>query len=466
MKLGKLVAQVQVDDGARIHFGPEDTVTGHVILTYKPQAGLFKKNPATAPLFGPLKVAVVLHGAIRIRVRRDREMPTSHGTSLFSLAFPVYDESFKADVEDVRRIPFTARFPVDAASTGTYFTGGGGDAALPPTFNQHYSDYPDIVDVAVVYALGATVEMPGIDIRTSLPKVNPTSTILPFGLENSMSPQDAPIVRYERPRPSTAFIDDGIATFTHRATVQNEHLLPEDQRPTGFKQKAKAVFTSSHFPTFAMQIHCTHPQHIFPGQQLSFEVVLRRHDTGTSATFFPEVILEHFKVNVVAYTTVDTSQRLYGSSSCHDKRVVQTMVSHPGGPLELSKGNDYTAVVTTDHVRFHPSSFDHHKVSRQYNLRLSMQFKIANKGVRLHKDCGIVMVPPPLDYGNATGWNAPPAEAGPSTTRASIDDELPTYEEARAGPSNPGSGIMDDASRPTYEEAQAVDSKNAIRPFT
>ncbi|KAK4630043.1 uncharacterized protein CLAFUR5_07758 [Fulvia fulva] len=470
MKLGKLVAQVRIDGGSRPHFGSGDTITGHVILTYKPQTGLFKKNTATAPLFGPLKVAVILHGAVRIRVRRDREMPTSHGVQLFALAFPVYNESFKAEVEDEHRLPFTASFPDVPGAEVTPYSGGVSNA-LPPSFNQHFSDYADIVDVAVVYALGATVDMPGIDIKTSIPNVNPTSTILPFGLKNSMSPHDAPLVRYQIARPPKAFVDSGITSFTNQAKVQTEHLLPEDQRPSGFKQKAKAVFTSSHFPTFAVEITCTHPQHIFPGQQLSFEVALRRLDDETSASFFPEVTLEQFKAEIVAYTSVDTSQRRVGRGTCRDKHVVQTMTRHPGGPIDLSKGNDHTAVITTDPIRNHPSSFSHHTVSRQYNLRLFMQFKIANKGIRLNRECGIVMVPTPLDYSTATGWDAPPAEAGPSTATDSHEDELPTYEEARAGPSgssgqNGSAQNGDDISRPTYEEAQAVDSKNALGPFT
>jgi hypothetical protein len=97
-KLGSLGARVIVDRGSRAHYGPDDLITGKVMLMYKPYTSLFKSGVPTADLFGPLKLEVALRGKIKIQVKRDREFSADYGMPLFRQGFNIFDGSFKAEV--------------------------------------------------------------------------------------------------------------------------------------------------------------------------------------------------------------------------------------------------------------------------------------------------------------------------------------------------------------------------------
>lgn len=170
MKLGRLSATIFIDEGFRPHYGPGDAVTGRLLLCYNPATSFFKKDPITADLFGPIRINVVLVGEVRIKIKRDRDMPTYHGASLFAQPFHVYDGSFKAQVNRGHAFPFSVTFPENPPATLQSSIFGTEKHALPPTFSANFSDYPDIVDVAVIYHLEAKVEMPGIDIKVSVPE--------------------------------------------------------------------------------------------------------------------------------------------------------------------------------------------------------------------------------------------------------------------------------------------------------
>lgn len=157
-KLGKLTASLLIDNPSRPRHGPDDPITGRLVLRYNPATALFKKDPITADLFGPIRINVVLVGTIRIKIRRDRDFPTYHGITMFAVPFPVYDGKFEARVNCDYTFPFRATFPSPQ------------QGVLPPTFGSHFSDYPDTVDAAVYYQLGAKVEMPGIDVKISVPE--------------------------------------------------------------------------------------------------------------------------------------------------------------------------------------------------------------------------------------------------------------------------------------------------------
>ncbi|KAF2164331.1 hypothetical protein M409DRAFT_25210 [Zasmidium cellare ATCC 36951] len=409
-KLGKLSASILIDNPTRPRYGPNDPITGRLILRYNPATALFKKDPITADLFGPLRINVVLVGQIRIKIRRDRDLPTHHGGTLFAVPFHVYDGPFKGVVNTDYSFPFEARFPAI----------GDGGGSLPPTFASHFSDYPDVVDVAVLYHMGAKVEMPGIDIKVTVPEGN-----------------NAPQVRYDIPRPPLSFITDNTSVFSQRDRVQNEYLLPESLRPSGFKAKAKAVFSSSQFPVFAFEVFCTDQKHIHPGQRLTFNVRIIRNDKASSSTdgdFFPTMTLEGFKADVKSSTVVDASSRIIGSSQCYDSKTVQSLTCQTKFPIEFRK--EWSADITTGPVMNHTTSFEHVKTSRTYKLKVSLSFKIANKSIKVVKECPVVMLPPPLDIGVQDlkiEEPPPPIEAGPSGTRdddEDVDAPPPTYEEA------------------------------------
>ena len=400
-KLGKLQASIQPDGLSQPHYGAGDPVSGTVKLVYLPYSSVFKKNVETAALFGPLRLDVILSGRIRIRIRRERShaLPTVHDVALFAQKFSVYRGSFEPEVGKDYTYPFTARFPQST------------EEVLPPTFGVLFSDVPDIVDVAVQYRLGVTVEMPGIAIDTVLPPLEAQAG-----------------VHYELARPSMAFIDTSRSTFKLRTKIQNQHLLPNDKQPTGFKGKAKAMFASNdQFPTFVLDIFCTDQRRIYPGQQLKFEITLRRDDSETTAPAVPAITLDSFRAELKGITLVDGSQRLIGPPVSHSRTTVQSMVCESQLPISFSKANDYSTILTTNSLRRHASSFNHPKLSRTYTLKITMQFTVAKKSIKLVQDCPVVVVPPPLDLQHEV-------TAGPSRRAAYEEEEevLPTYEEAPA----------------------------------
>ncbi|KXT06924.1 hypothetical protein AC578_7157 [Pseudocercospora eumusae] len=420
-KLGRLNAQILIDDGFRIHYGPTDTVSGRIVLSYKPHSSLLKSNAPTADLFGPISIQGILRSKVRVKVRRgdSHRLPTDHSKILFEYVFDVFVGSFKATVGEDFSYPFAINLPQDLKdiydpANGGYAelmsSGDSRDQLLPLTFSMHFVDHPDVVSVGVLHQIGAQVTMPGIDIKTDIP-----------------SGDDRPPIRLELPRPPRALVERNKTTFIQNARVQNEYLLPEEERPQGFKQKAKAVFTSSHFPEFVVDVQCTYQQYIHPGQQLTFEVVLRRNDRKSTAEVFPDATLEGFQCDLRAYTIVDVSNRLIGSPQCIDTRTVQILAGHSRLSKQLNKESDYSIAIMTDPVMQNVSSFAHQKVSRQYLLRIAMQLKLAKESVKVRKECPVILLPPPEDSGSDE------ALAGPSQSyiRPPPDDEyLPAYGEA------------------------------------
>lgn len=420
LRLGKLEARVEIDEQHRPRFGPDDPVTGNVILTYHAYTpGLFQKAAGTANLFGPIKITLLLFGKLKIRIRRDRELPTTHAIELFKTLFPVLDSTFQAEAGRSYSFSFTAHFPGDRTS---YFEGGQSEL-LPPSFAHTFTDYPDTVDVSVRYQVGCAVFMPGIDIKIDTPDAD------------YMTP-----VKYEQPRLPMSTVGGKRASFKHGARLQNEYLLPEAERPQGFKQKAKAVFTSSNFPVLGLDIWVTHPLYLYPGQKMSMEIIIRKNDSETTAPGVPDVSLNSARVVLVAATVVDSSHRLLGSPRCHDsRRTMQGMNCRTHLPAIFSKRNEYCVNLELDSLLAHPSSFSHRKVQRAYRLKFDLRFEVANKQVKMEGLRDIVLVCPPSD--GPAGYDAPPPiEAGPSRiTGGEEEEELPppTYQEAQAegGPS-------------------------------
>ncbi|KAF2212854.1 hypothetical protein CERZMDRAFT_84464 [Cercospora zeae-maydis SCOH1-5] len=395
-KLGKLEGRVAIDGISQPHFGPQDTVTGQVTLVYLPYSHIFKKNVETASLFGPLRLNIILAGRIRLRIRRERShaLPTNHDATLFVTRFPVYSGSFEAEVSKEHTFTFKALFPQSLEP-------------LPPSFSLLFHQVPDIVDIAVQYRLMADIDMPGIAIET-----------IATPLE----------IKCDIARPSLTSIASSRTTFRLRTKVQNQHLLPSDQQPQGIKAKAKAIFTpTEQFPAFVLDIFCTDQKYAYPGQQMKFEVTLRRDDSETTAPAVPDITLDSFKADLKALTVVDGSQRLMGPPVITDKSYAQSLLCETPLPISFSKSNDYSTYVVTKCLRSHASSFRHPKLSRAYVLKITMQLTVAKKILKLSKDCPVTIVPAPSDD------NEPPVAGSSRRVIGDVEDEvLPMYEEAPA----------------------------------
>lgn len=423
-KLGRLKAQILVDDQHRLHHGSQDKITGKVILTYKPQSSLLRPNGETQHLFGPLELFVVLSGKVRTKVRRgdSHRLPTDHSNVLFQHGVKVFGGPFKAVAGEQFEYAFRIGFPQDmskiygAPGYAELMGTGNSRSILPLSFSLRFMDHPDAVDVSVLYRLGVQVSMPGIGVDVDVP-----------------DKYHQPIINFGLPRPPKSVVSGKLASFKQEARIQNENLLPEDQRPQGFKQKAKAVFTSSHFPSYVMDVTCTYPQYIYPGQQLSFDIVLRRNDKESSSELSPEASLVGFSVDLRSHTIVDVSGRIIGPPSVIDRRTVQTLTCETKISRQISKEQDYTIKMVTDPVLQHVSSFAHVKLSRQYLLRISMQFRSATEAVKIKQDCPVILVPAPEGLDREDPLVGGSSRAGPSRSYIQPppdDEQLPAYGEA------------------------------------
>jgi hypothetical protein len=402
-KLGTLMAHVRLEDSERRHYGSQNPVTGLVVLNYLPSTSMFGKKSETVDLFGPVKIELLIQGKIKIRIRRDRDIPSQHGVDLFRSRGPVFEGSVKAHVHEELKFPFAMNLPEAGAIP---------QDMLPPSFAHHFSDYPDIVDVAVRYKLGVAVSMPGIDIKTSVPEGDAM-----------------PLIKYDIPRPSMSLLGSNRVGFKSHARIQHSSLLPVDERPQGFKQKAKAMFSSSSFPVLLLDVYCIYPPYLYASQLPRLEISVRKDDAHTTATYMPDITLVALSMQLIAITNVDSRHRILGSSECHDTRTVQTFQRTSIRPVELTKVNDFATKVDLDRVATHSSSFVHAKVSRQYLLKIEMKFNVADKPFKMTKEQDVIVVPPPLD--EHLDYTEPPPMAGPSCMHG--EEQLPSYQEAQEG---------------------------------
>lgn len=395
-KLGTLAARVFVDRGRQPHYGADDVVTGKVLLSYLPYKSIFKKNTVTADFFGPLKIEATLRGKVSVKVKRSRDtvISSDYGSRLFMHSFDVFEGSFRAEVGHNYEFPFVVGFP---ASTG--------GCPIPPSFAIYFSDYPDRVNAAVRYRLGAKMTTPGIKVETSTPDFDPE-----------------PEIRYDLPRPPQSLLNVPGRMVQQKVVIQNQNLLPETERPSGLRQTFKAAFSTSSFPKFTANISCTSIQYACPGLKPRFSLAVRAVDSETTAAFFPDVNLHAFGISLMAHTTVDTSERVLASKSCLDTHTAQKLSpsrSSTSPPTSLSKANDHCVEIEMDPFGLHPSSFAHPKISREYLLEIKARLTIAGTSVAFSQQFPVEMLPPPDHSGLATLGDFQP---GPS--RTSVDTEI------------------------------------------
>lgn len=424
-KLGVLTARVAVDRGRQPHYGTDEPITGMLVVSYLPYKSIFKKNVTTADYFGPLKLEATLRGKIRVKIKRSRDtvISSDYGTYLFKRSFDVFDGSFKAEVGKEYEFPFAVHFPAMS-----------GECPTPISFRAYFSDYPDRVDAAVVYNLGAKLSTPGIKVETSRADYNPE-----------------PEVQLELPRPDKLTLGLPGRTLNQRVMVQNKHLLPEGERPSGMKQNLKAVFSSNAYPKFVANMTCSSIDRVCPGLRPRFSFAIRTIDSETTALVFPNVILTTFAAVLTAHTQVDTSERILASSSCYDSFTAQKLFiwrDDASLPYSLSKTNDHSIEIELEPFGAHPSSFEHPKISRKYVLEIKSSLKIAGTTVAFLKQFPVEILPPPGRSGpvpadmpqSGPSQMSDTIEAGPSriTSMGGLDQPPPAYDtpEPRDGTSS------------------------------
>lgn len=424
MSAGTITAKVVLDHPNQIHCGIADAVTGNVTLSYR--LGIDHTGGGGGELFGPLRIKVKFHGRAKTKIWKSNGQHRSiyRGRApLFSRTFLIYDAPFKIRPGEIKRFPFTLTFP-DGTQGSTYHGDFGTDGrfkdevknALPPSFRMEYHGFAHRFDAFTEYRVGATVEVPRIDVKIA-------------GLDEDLSEA---YVMYEQPRAAHTPTTRQINTFRQMVTIQNEYLLPEEDRPSGFKQKTKALFKSDYYPVYLFEVHCGVPSHLFLGQSLSFEVGIKPFTERSTAVVTPDVTMSGFVASIQAETLVRAEKQIFSTPESEGNETVWTKggVADSKGPF--SKANDWTKTINTNELSGIPSTFTTYNISRRYSLKITFYITAANKTIEVQRDFP-VMIHPPLETARVSSYpQAGPSGADPSAAPLEsldgLNEALPAYQ--------------------------------------
>ncbi|KAI0548150.1 hypothetical protein F4679DRAFT_551457 [Xylaria curta] len=329
MSIGTLFTNIVLSEPGKIHCGNHDPVLGYINIRYSAWQ-------ESAELFGPLKVSVFLHGRAKTKIWKSNGQTTSiyRGRApLISRKVLVYDDSFRAQPGEEAVFPFSLTFPeltdamvIDEFDEDSRFITQP-NHPLPPSFQSSYRGFAHRYEAFVEYRVGVDVVMPQLPVRVS--KL----------LE--------PVVQYERPRAPQP-VAGRPYDWRGYVSVKNELLLPESDRPSGFKQKTKALLGAGHFPTYAFDWVCLAPKDIHLGQPACFEVQIKPRAQECTATLIPDVRLKYFLVEIMAHTEVRAHRQIFRCPESEGNYRICQMAGAIDNGEPFSKANGYTKVVNTE----------------------------------------------------------------------------------------------------------------------
>ncbi|KAI0191893.1 hypothetical protein F4808DRAFT_443569 [Astrocystis sublimbata] len=423
MSVGTLHANILFSEPGKIHCGSSDPVLGHVSIRYQPS----QRNPG-AELFGPLQVMVYLHGRAKTKIWKSNGQSTSiyrGRAALFARKALVYDDSFKAQPGEEGVFPFSLTFPelTDGTDLDDF-----DDAdprfvcqrrqPLPPSFQSDYRGFAHHYESFVEYRVGVDVIMPQLRVDVIKP-----------------DRYQEPLVRYERPRMSQP-TQAAPLNWRGYVSVKNELLLPEEDRPSGFRQKTKAFLGAANFPTYAFDWVCLAPQIFHLGQPAAFEVQIKPREKECTAPLVPEVRLSYFQIEIEARTQVRADRTIFRNPESEGTYSIGQMAGVIDSPQPFSKANEYTKIVNMPPIAGPSSSFATYNISHRHGIKLMLAFQVTDKPKQFRREYAIA-IHPPLEMPAAPE----PAIAGPSSAAQDTTDAEPlpqyepppSYEKAPAG---------------------------------
>lgn len=425
MSVGTLHALVILNEPGKIHRGSRDPVLGHINLRFSSGP----KNPG-AELFGPLQVFVILHGRAKSKLWKSNGQTTSvyrGRAQLFSRRLLVYDGSFKSRPGEETMFPFSVSFPetVDTLA-GHSFTDDARfichqNQPLPPSFQSSYHGFAHRYESFVEYRVGVDVVMPRLQVAID----KPTQYL-------------EPIVQYQRlGGPQLAAVRQ--TDWRGVVSVKNELLLPESDRPSGFRGKTKALFGGGHFPTYAFDWVCLAPKDLYLGQPACFEVKIKPRAQECTAPLVPEVRLKFFRLEIKAHTQVRADRAVFRSPESEGNYTICQMMGGMDDNGPFSKANDNTKIVNTvalggDNTGSFSPSFATYNISQSYTAKISFAFEVTDKTKSFDREYAIVVHPPSVNAPSATtavaGSSSKPTNAEDTATDLPRYDPLPSYEDA------------------------------------
>lgn len=458
MSAGAVSAKIVLDHPLKYHCGPDDPVTGRVNLTYRPPGyhGKAQSNlDELQSLFGPLKVFLTFHGRAKTKIHKSNgnSSSTYRGRApLFRKHLKIYEGPYTSKPGESIWIPFSLNFPAatqnlpgagDFRQSNRFCEEEGGP--LPPTFATDKVGFTKRFEAFVEYRIAAEVRMPGIDVKIS-------------GTGDDFSP----VVLYEQPRvPATPENRPKMQQFSHTVMLQNENLLPEDQRPVGFRQKAKFKFSSEEYPTYVFDIVSTVPKEVYIGQPLSFELSVHPNFNRCNAPLPPEIKLRVLRAGIESHVNVRSE---YGFMSheeaSQDIHLPYLPVMIVDKDTPFCKANDHTKVIQASLANLDiRSSFMTYNICQRYTLEINFCIAAAGKEKWFKREVPIKVLPP-MDDGGMAGQPSYSsyAEASSSATAPTRRDskELP----ASPTPPKPEPGLPEYERPPEYDQVLDMTTEN------
>ena len=416
MKIGTIYYSVVLDRESRVYAGSEDPVTGHVVLEFKAW-DREKGETNVEELFGPLQVHVTFEGDIRTEIDQDYMNRASHPEyrderKLFQRTTLIYDGKVRAPVAEKKYIPFKFFFPKRAQPTVKQKRNGLREDdwdGLPPALHTEFRGAYGGGKGSVEYKIKAELELPGIEVDVATRGIPPTLQYRP-----SIMPDSSSIA---------------LATFEQAFTVSDESLIPQPERPQGFRAKAKALLKEVEPPTYAFDIVSIDvPECVRPLQNLNFQIAIRTNHERTTATVTPEVILQECKVTIIGFCGVRVWPTLQSPKESGEMRDLEDAAVvfgtiRPEGPF--SKENDYNKTITTQTLPYLPCSFAVDRMSRYYKARINMSLQVGSRRIHANREFPVTVLPP-LQGGTSDVTGT--ARVGPSQSSKGHEEDLPSYE--------------------------------------
>ncbi|QIW99426.1 hypothetical protein AMS68_004944 [Peltaster fructicola] len=405
MTIGDVNLRVALEQPGAVFCGSETDIRGQVFVDYSARQNI-------PELFGPVEVFVVLSGRAKSKITVkntnghyvQRIAHRGRAPLVFTKVL-VYQGPIRMISGQPQMFNFAIRFPdrVQAQQTDTFKDDPRFDTnpqgPLPPTMvSDHYNS-----ECFVEYRLGAEAQMPSIDVK-----------IHNFGGED-----EGLHINYEQPRVPLSVVQAArLAPMTEVVHISNEFLLPEGQRPNGFKEKTKAFFTHHAFPEFVANVSIDGFANLQLGEPVRLEVRALVDKQKTTAVELPEITIAHAEIAIRSCTELrsDGGSLSMRDSADYEKVVELQLTTRDQRPY--SKANDYTKEFLTEPLRGMPSTFSTFNISRTYTMDIEITVEAATKTKKMKfKDLPVRVLPPlayetnngPAMYTNADPYGKMPA---------------------------------------------------------
>ena len=442
--IGTLKAVVKLDNPHQIYHGSGDPVTGNVVLTFTPSQK--SREDGTTELFAHMSVMTSLHGRAKTKVKinsgNSRHVYRGR-VPLIERKMKIHDDSLRIERTQAMLIPFSYVFPErwDHPVTGdwkvedkTFDTSQG--QMLPPSFEREYSGFSENhFECFVAYRIGVNVSVRhlAVDVITQ--------------------EEDAePLVCYSLPR-LPARLDERVEKLSNRVHVSNELLLPEEDRPAGFRQKMKATLRSNQFPNYTFNWTMLMPRNLYIGQPAAFEIYIRPREEECTAILIPDVTLSGFSVNISGWTHVRAERGIFTTPSSDHEDSIGFLKCNMDNKGPFSKAaNDWTKIINTEPVPNRVGcTFKTVNIAQQHLMRVRLNFNLAGKSFNYEKGFPVVVHPPLQEFAQIAGPSSSDVMAGSSSQPYNMqpvaealpryEEGLPQYDEVTAGGSAPSTSL-------------------------